>query len=310
MPPEDADPRDPRTQGAGDDGPSFRSGYVAICGHPNAGKSTLLNSIMQHQLAIVSPKPQTTRRRTLGIRTTDREQMILIDTPGILDPRYDLQSAMMKQVDQSLLDADVVLFLVDLTRPRMADQIARISRQKPVIVLLNKADTVARQEENLPLIERMRGQGEFREFFAISALQGRGIREVLDRVGELLPPGPHFYPPDQITEHPERFFVGEIIRETIFERFRQEVPYSTEVQVLDFQEKPEGKDFIDAVIFVESESQKGILIGKGGRAIKSLGQTARKAIEEFLGRGVFLSLQVKVMPNWRRDARALKRFGY
>ncbi len=288
----------------------FRSGYVTICGYPNAGKSTLLNAFMAQRLAIVSPKPQTTRRRTLGIRTTDHCQMIFVDTPGILDPRYPLQAAMMRQVEQSLADADVILYLVDLTKPRMAPAVAAASRHKPVIVLLNKADRVARQEDNLPLIERLRVDGDLREFFAISALHGKGVDDVLARVEELLPVGPAFYPPDQLTEHPERFFVGEIVREVIFSQFRKEVPYGTEVEIADFREKPEGKDFIDAIVYVESESQKGILIGKGGQAIKSLGQRARGAIEEFLGRPVYLSLQVKVLPNWRKDTRALRRFGY
>jgi GTPase len=288
----------------------FRSGYVTICGYPNAGKSTLLNAFMEHRLAIVSPKPQTTRRRTLGIRTTDRCQMIFLDTPGILEPRYQLQAAMMRQVEQSVADADVVLYLVDLTAPRLATVVANVSRRKPVIVLLNKADLVDRQEDNLPLIERMRAEGDLREFFAISALHAKGVLDVLARVEELLPVGPPFYPADQLTEHPERFFVGEIVREVIFQQFRKEVPYGTEVEIADFKEKPESKDFIDAIVYVESESQKGILIGKGGRAIKSLGQRARAAIEEFLGRPVYLSLQVKVLPNWRRDARALRRFGY
>jgi GTP-binding protein Era len=288
----------------------FRSGYVTICGYPNAGKSTLLNAFMEQRLAIVSPKPQTTRRRTLGIRTTDRCQMIFLDTPGILEPRYQLQAAMMRQVEHGLADADVVLYLVDLTHPRMAPVIAQVSRRKPVIVLLNKADLIARPEDTLPLIEELRVAGDLREFFAISALHARGVPDVLGRVEELLPEGPPFYPVDQITEHPERFFVGELVREVIFQQFRKEVPYGTEVEIADYKEKPEGKDFIDAIVYVESESQKGILIGKGGRAIKSLGQRARGAIEEFLGRPVYLSLQVKVLPNWRRDSRALRRFGY
>ncbi len=288
----------------------FRSGYVTICGYPNAGKSTLLNAFMEQRLAIVSPKPQTTRRRTLGIRTTDRCQMIFLDTPGILEPRYQLQAAMMRQVEQSLADADVVLYLVDLTAPRLAPVMTDVSRRKPVIVLLNKADLVARPEDNLPVIEQMRAEGDLREFFAISALHAKGVQDVLARVEELLPIGPAFYPADQLTEHPERFFVGELVREVIFQQFRKEVPYGTEVEIADFREKPESKDFIDAIVYVESESQKGILIGQGGRAIKALGQRARKAIEEFLGRPVYLSLQVKVLPNWRRDARALRRLGY
>jgi GTP-binding protein Era len=284
----------------------FRSGYVTICGYPNAGKSTLLNAFMEQHLAIVSPKPQTTRRRTLGIRTTDHCQMIFVDTPGILDPRYPLQAAMMRQVEQSLADADVVLYLVDLTKPRMAPAVAQASRHKPVIVLLNKADRVARQEDNLPLIEKLREGGDLREFFAISALHGKGVGEVLARVEELLPAGPSFYPPDQLTEHPERFFVGEIVREVIFSQFRKEVPYGTEVEIADFKEKPEGKDFIDAIVYVESESQKGILIGKGGSMVKRIREEAEADLADIFDYPVRLKLSVRVDADWRRNEKKLR----
>lgn len=288
----------------------YRAGYVAICGYPNAGKSTLMNTILEYRLGIVSPKPQTTRRRTLGIRNTDNCQMIFVDTPGILDPDYDLQEAMMKVVNESIKDADILLYLVDLTRPSIAPGIVAASEKKPVIVLLNKADKLANREESLNVIEQARSSGSFADFFTISALKNKGIVGMLERVESLLPLGPPFYPPDQLTEHPERFFVGELIREAIFKMFREEVPYSTEVLIDDFKEKPGSKDIIEATVFVESESQKGILIGKGGAAIKALGQNARRSIEQFLDRPVFLGLHVKVMPKWRRDARMLKKFGY
>ncbi|MCK4303460.1 MAG: GTPase Era [Candidatus Eisenbacteria sp.] len=289
---------------------AFHSGYVAICGYPNAGKSTLLNAILEQKLAIVTPKPQTTRHRTLGILTNERCQMIFIDTPGILDPRYDLQAAMMKQVGKSIADADVILYLADVRHPRLAPGVVVASRNKPTIILLNKADLLKRVEDALPIIEELRQQGEFVDFFAISALRGRGVHGMLGRVESLLPPGPHLYPADQLTEHPERFFVGELIREAIFDLFRQEVPYSTEVEVIEFRESEGKADHIEAIIYVESESQRGILIGKGGQAIKRLGSKARVSIEEFLSRPVFLGIKVKVMPNWRRDKRALRRFGY
>ncbi len=290
--------------------PGFRSGYVAICGYPNAGKSTFLNTVLHQRLGIVTPKPQTTRRKTLGIRSSEHSQMIFVDTPGILEPRYDLQAAMMKQVNQSIADADVLAYLVDLTRPRMAPGVAAASHKKPVVVLLNKADLGGRPETTLPLIDRLRTEGEFRDFLAISALKDRGIEAALACIESLLPEGPAFYPPDQLTEHPERFFVGELVREAVFDLFRDEVPYGTEVEVTGFTEKPGQKDVIEATVYVETESQKGIVIGKGGHAIKRLGQRARAAIEEFLARPVFLSLKVKVRPNWRRDRRVLKRFGY
>jgi len=290
--------------------PGFRAGYVAICGYPNAGKSTLLNRILKHRLGIISAKPQTTRRKTLGIHSTDQCQIIFIDTPGILDPCYDLQEAMMKQVDDSLNDADLLLYLVDLTRPAMAPGVAALSHKKPVIVLLNKADLLTKPEESLATIEELKSQGEFQDFFSISALKGKGVNQLLSQVEALMPLSPPFYPLDQLTEHPERFFVGELIREAIFKQFREEVPYSTEVEIVDFKEQAKGKDRIEATIYVESDSQKAILIGKGGSAIKKLGQTARQGVEDFLDRPVYLGLHIKVMPRWRRDTRALKRFGY
>jgi GTP-binding protein Era len=288
----------------------FRSGVVAICGYPNAGKSTLLNVLLDHRLAIVTPKPQTTRRRTLGILTRERCQIIFVDTPGILDPRYDLQTAMMKQVRQSMADADLLLYLVDLSHPRMAPGVAAAAQEKPVIVLLNKADLIARAEDLLPEIDKLRRMGRFADFFSISARKGRGLERVLERIEALLPTGPHYYPPDQLTEHPERFFVGELIREAVFDLYRQELPYSTEIEINAFREQPGSKDLIAATVYVEAPSQKGIVIGKSGAAIKRLGRRARDAIEAFLGRPVFLELRVRVMPDWRRDQRALRRFGY
>ncbi len=290
--------------------PAYRSGYVVICGYPNAGKSTLMNQILDFKLAIVTPKPQTTRRRTLGILTRPDAQAIFLDTPGILEPGYDLQAAMMKQVQESLADADLVLYLVDVTAPRMAPGVIEVSGQKPVLVVLNKADRLGTADETLPIIESLRAEGRFAGFHAASALTGAGVSEVLEEVVSLLPPGPQFYPEDQLTEHPERFFVAELIREAIFSQYREEVPYSTEVGIEEFHETPGRKDLIRATVFVESESQKGIIIGKGGAAIKRLGQAARGAIETFLNRPVFLELRVKVLPKWRRDERALKRFGY
>lgn len=290
--------------------PIHRSGYITICGYPNAGKSTLLNHVLDFRLGIVTAKPQTTRRRTLGILTTTTAQMIFIDTPGILEPRYDLQAAMMKQVGESLSDADLLLYLVDVSDPRIAPGVLAASARKPVLVALNKADLLPKAEDALPLIEKLQAGHTLAGFHTISALRGKGIDELLRACESLLPPGPQFYPPDQLTEHPERFFVGELIREAVFELYRKEIPYSTEVEIDEFREQSGRKDLIRATVFVEAPSQKGILIGQKGLAIKALGQRARTAVEEFLGREVFLELRVKVMPKWRRNARALNRFGY
>ena len=292
------------------EGAGFRSGYIVICGYPNAGKSTLLNTLLDARLAIVTPKPQTTRRRTLGILTHASAQAIFIDTPGILTPRDELHAAMMRQVEESLHDADLLLYVVDARRPAVAPGVAEAAARKPVVVAVNKADLLRSPEEALPAITRLRETLPEAEFFAISALHGSGVPALRDRLLEKLPPGAPFYPPDQLTEHPERFFVTELIREAVFDLFREEVPYATEIELAAFREEQGRKDVIEADIFVETESQKSILIGRKGAAIRELGVRARRAIEELLGRPVYLALRVKVLPHWRRDRRALARFGY
>jgi GTP-binding protein Era len=304
-------PKGDRPEGRPEHGaPEHRSGFVAICGRPNAGKSTLLNALVGERLAITTRKPQTTRRRTLGILSAEDAQIVFLDTPGILEPRYELQGAMMRQVEQSIADADLLLYVLDARRPQLAPGIVVAAREKPLLIAINKADLLPRREEALPLIDRLRGEVPAAEFFVISALKGTGLAPLRAALRERLPLGPPFYPPEQLTEHPERFFVSELVREAVFERYRQEIPYSTEVTIEEFREREGHKDFIAATIHVEAESQKGILIGRGGRAVRSLGEQARRAIEAFLGRPVYLELRVKVLPNWRKDARALRRFGY
>jgi GTPase len=304
-----ADETEDRALGPGPN-PDYRFGFVVICGQPNVGKSTLLNAILGERLAIATAKPQTTRRRTLGILTTEACQMVFLDTPGILEPRYALQDAMMRQVDTALRDADLLLLVVDAREPVVPPGVAEASRRKPLVVALNKADLLRRMEESLPAIERIREASPEAEFFVLSARDHAGIDPLVARLAALLPLGPAAYPADALTEHPERFFVAEIIREAVFTRFREEVPYSTEVEIEEFRENPDGKDYIGATLFVETESQKAILIGRGGAAIRALGEAARREIEAFLGRPVFLALRVAVLPNWRRDPRALRRFGY
>jgi len=307
---ENGDLRETRSETEMAGGADFRCGYVAICGYPNAGKSTLLNALLDERLAIVTRKPQTTRRRTLGILTNDGGQIIFVDTPGILEPRYELQGAMMRQVEQSIGDADVLLYVVDIRHPRIAPGVQEAAQRKPLIVALNKADLLRTAEEGLPAIEALRGEVPQAGFHAISALKGAGLPALLAEIFARLPRGPAFYPADQLTEHPERFFVAELIREAAFDRFHEEVPYSVEIELAEFREHPGRKDLIEAIVWVETESQKGILIGKGGKAIRGLGRQAREAIEAFLKRPVFLELRVKVQPHWRRDAQALRRFGY
>jgi len=296
--------------GAASGAEPFRSGYIAICGLPNAGKSTLLNALVGERLAIATRKPQTTRRRMLAILSGERHQVVFLDTPGILEPRYELQGVMMRQVEQSLADADLLLYVTDVRQPEVAPGVQQAARGKALCVALNKADLLPHAEAALPAIDALHQAVPAAEFHVVSALKNAGIAALREGLVAHMPAGPPYYPPEQLTEHPERFFVGELVRETILERNRQEVPYSAEVVIEEFRERSGAKDYIEALIYVESESQKGILIGQRGQAIRELGQAARRSIEGFLGRPVFLALRVKVLPNWRRDERALRRLGY
>jgi len=278
--------------------PGFRCGYVAIAGRPNVGKSTLMNQFLRQRLAIVTSKPQTTRRRTLGILNSDAYQIILLDTPGLMDPAYSLHRSMLREAKQALADADVILVL---TEPGAAYELPpELQRVKaPCILVINKIDTVKAKSELIPMLEAWQQTGRFIELIPVSALEGDGVEELLGLVVGKLPEGPPFYPADQLTDQSERFFVAEIIRERIFEQYEKEVPYSTEVQVAEFKEREGAKDYIEAVIHVEHESQKAILIGRKGAAIRALGEDAREAVEAFLGRPVYLSLRVRVLPSWR-----------
>lgn len=287
----------------------FVSGYVAFVGAPNVGKSTLVNQLLDHRLSIVTSKPQTTRRRILGILNGDGHQILLLDTPGLMDAKYELHHAMLREVEDAVKDADVAVCLVDVNAPPAVSDVVRAIRI-PRVLVVNKVDRLARREEVLPVLAAYGAMDLFTEIVPVSALNGDGVNELLRVVAARLPEGPPFYPLDQIAEQPERFFVGELVRERVFERFSDEIPYSTEVVVEQFTERSGAKDFIGAVVFVETESQKGILIGQGGKAIRALGEDARRAIEDFLAREVYLELRVKVLPKWRREAAALRRFGY
>ncbi|RMF64979.1 MAG: GTPase Era [Bacteroidetes bacterium] len=289
--------------------PDFRSGYVAIVGKPNVGKSTLLNALLGRKLAIVTPKPQTTRHRILGIHTDERAQIVFLDTPGIIEPRYRLQEAMMRQVAGAIQDADLLLFMADATRDRPDTLSLERIGDRPALLVINKMDLI-RQEEALPLVQAYTDLRAFEEVIPISALKGTNLDVLLDAIIRRLPLGPPFYPPDMLSEHPERFFISEIIREKIFQLYRDEIPYSTQVNVVTYEERPQGKDFIDAEIVVERDSQKAILIGKGGQALKRVGQAAREDIEAFLGKPVYLQLHVKVRADWRNSDNFLRSYGY
>ena len=277
--------------------PPFRSGYIAIIGRPNAGKSTILNRLIGHRIAIVTPKPQTTRHRILGILNGPDYQALLLDTPGILDPKYALQRLMKEEIERALNDADVVLMVIDATAP-VCDDLSLL-RGRPAVVALNKIDAVPRQNL-LPVAQACANAG-LDKVYMISALTGDGVDDLKNGVIGLLPEAPPFYPPNMVSERPERFFVAELIREAIFNRYGAEIPYSTTVQVEEFRERPNRKDYIRAVIYVEKESQKSILIGEGGRSLKKVGEIAREAIEQFLGRPVYLELWVKVAKGWRQN---------
>ncbi|TET44915.1 GTPase Era [candidate division TA06 bacterium] len=296
-----------------DSGSQFRAGYVALLGKPNVGKSTLLNALMKQKLAIVTPKPQTTRHTTIAILNGKNFQAILMDTPGIFQPKKGvrLQQSMVRKAISALNDADVLVLMAEPDISSEKDLPIREIRKtdKPVVLTINKIDTVSKKVL-LPAIDAARRMYDFQEIVLISALRADGLDELLDSIMRLLPFGSPFYPPDVLTDKPERFFVGEIIRETIFVCYGQEIPYTTTVTVEDFSERDKGKDFIRAVIHTERSSQKAILIGRKGEALKRIGEKARKEIEEFLGRPVYLELWVKTRKDWRKKASDLKEFGY
>lgn len=292
----------------------FRAGYVAIVGEPNVGKSTLMNALLNQKISIVTKKPQTTRQRVLGILTHDDYQIIFLDTPGLLKPKYLLHEKMMSAAESALADADVVVVMTEVSKgSELPEEVARrVMHQKlgkPTLLVVNKVDTV-RKEEILPVIDRFAKMEVFREIIPISALKQDNLSDLLKTIVGYLSEHEPFYPADIVSESPERFFVAEFIREKIFEQFREEIPYSTAVEIVEFKEREVGKTYINADIIVERDSQKGILIGQKGAALKRVGESARKEIELFLDRPVFLELHVKQRDKWRESEQWLKRFGY
>ncbi len=294
---------------------SFRAGFVAVAGRPNVGKSTLINALVGQKIAAVSPKPQTTRKRQLGILTTDRGQMIFIDTPGIHKPQHKLGQALNDEARQALDDADVVLFLVDASRPPHAEDemVARHLRAleppKPVVLALNKADLVPGDQRPAREARYAALQPQAQRLW-ISALTGENLPALLDLLFEHLPPGPPFYDPDQVTDLYERDIAADLIREAALLHLRDEVPHSIAVRIDEYKERESGAAYIAATLFVERESQKGIVIGRKGAMLKQIGITARQAIEAMSGRRVYLDLRVKVRKNWRNDPAFLRQFGF
>ncbi len=294
----------------------FHSGYVAIIGEPNVGKSTLLNTILGAKLSIVSKKPQTTRKSVLGILSSDEAQIIFLDTPGIITPKYLLQEKMVGYVQTALQDADVILLMLDVNAPnleRLAETPLGDVKKfgKPIILLLNKMDLLLNKKEALPLIEKFTALGLFAEIVPASGMYGQNTTHLVDVLRQYLPIGRPFYDPEIISEQPQRFFVSELIREQILEQYRQEIPYSVEVSIVEYKERPQpDKIFIHAEIIVERDSQKGIIIGNKGESLKKLGSRARQSIEEFLERPAYLELYVKVRSDWRQSESRLRSFGY
>lgn len=287
----------------------MKVGYVALVGKPNAGKSTLLNAFLGQKLAITANKPQTTRHRILGILSEEDAQIIFLDTPGIIQPKYKLQSVMMQTVDLSLAEADVVVFLHDATNPYLPEVALKHLGNQPALLALNKCDLI-REKEAMPLAEALLQAFPFKSVVPISARKKTNLDKLLQEIKALLPEGMPFYPDDMLTEHPEKFFVSEFIREKVFRMFREEVPYSTQVNIVVFEEREGEKDFISAEIVVERDSQKAILLGKRGTAIKQIGTESRVDIEKFLGRPVYLQLHVKVREDWRNRDGLLNEYGY
>lgn len=288
----------------------FKSGFVSIIGRPNVGKSTLLNGLLGEKIAIVSSKPQTTRNRILGIVNQPSAQIVFLDTPGIHKPMHRMNEVMVKIALRTYNEVDVILMLVEATeQPGGGDRfiIETLSEVKtPVFLLINKVDLI-KKDALLPLIRKYSSLYKFAEIIPVSALKN-DLGNLLETILKRLPRGPKYFPDDQFTDQPERFIVSELIREKVFELTKDEIPYSTAVVIEEMKEKPEITH-IHAVIYVERDSQKGILIGKGGAMLKKIGTLARLDAEKLLGTKIFLKLLVKVKKDWREDERMLKNFG-
>jgi GTPase len=293
------------------EGMSHKSGFVNIIGNPNVGKSTLMNALVGERLSIITSKSQTTRHRILGIVNGSDFQIVYSDTPGIIVPAYKLQESMMKYVGTALQDADVILYVTDVVEQvgKNDNYLRKVASAKvPVLLLMNKTD-IAKEETLVALREQWNELLPDAEYFEISALQNLNIDKLILRIHELIPEGPAYYPKDQLTDRPERFFVSEIIREKILKFYRKEIPYSVEVVVESFKET-EKIIKIQAVIYVARNTQKGIIIGHQGKALKKTGTMARMDMEKFFGKQVYLELFVKVDEDWRESDRKLRNYGY
>ena len=294
---------------------NYKSGYIAIIGQPNVGKSTLMNNLLDVKLSITSPRPQTTRRRVMGILNKDDLQIVFLDTPGILTPKYGLQREMMNYVNIAISDADLLLYLIDgtMNKDKIFEDVEKLSNinptKKPVVLAINKIDLLSKSTL-LPLMEKTNAIYPFESMIPISAKKQDGLNELVEFFYKFMPLHPPYYDPEMLTDQPERFFVAELIREQVFFQFQKEIPYSIEVAITEFKERKKAKDYICCEIYVERDSQKAIVIGKKAEALKKLSLNSRKEIEKFLDAEIYLELIVKVKKNWRQDDRMLKQFGY
>ncbi|NHN30928.1 GTPase Era [Paenibacillus agricola] len=292
---------------------AFKSGFVAIIGRPNVGKSTLMNQVIGQKIAIMSDKPQTTRNKIHGVYTTDDMQIVFLDTPGIHKPQSKLGDYMMKTAESSLREVDAVLLLIDVVEGIgggdrfIIENLKKVT--KPVILVMNKIDQV-QPEELLPTIVKYKDLYDFAEIIPVSAKNGNNVNTLLEQIGKYLVPGPQYYPTDQVTDHPEQFVCAELIREKILHLTREEIPHSIAVGIEDMKVEDNGVVHISAVIYVERDSQKGIIIGKKGALLKEIGQKARYDIEALLGSKTFLELWVKVKKDWRNQDRVLRDLGF
>ena len=291
----------------------FRSGFVAIVGRPNVGKSTLINEMIGQKIAIMSDKPQTTRNKIHGVYTKEKYQIVFLDTPGIHKPQSKLGNFMVKEAVGTLSEVDAALFLIDASEGLgggdrfIIEQLKKV--QTPVFLVMNKIDKV-HPEALLPLIAQYKELHDFTEIVPVSALQGNNVNTLLDVLSRYLPEGPQYYPADQVTDHPEQFVCAELIREKILHLTREEIPHSIAVAIEDMRVQDNGVVYIGAVIYVERDSQKGIVIGKQGALLKEVGKLARRDIELLLGSRTFLELWVKVKKDWRNQERILKDLGF
>ena len=293
---------------------TFHSGFISIVGRPNVGKSTFMNNVLGQKIAIMSDKPQTTRNKIQGVLTRDNAQLIFIDTPGIHKPKHKLGSFMVKTAEQTLNEVDIVIFMINAEEgygpgdQYILDKLTSV--RNPVILVINKIDKV-HPDQLLQIIDEYRTKYDFQEIVPISAKEGNNVEHLLNVLIEYLPEGPQFYPEDQITDHPERFIISELIREKVLHLTREEIPHSVAVVIDNIEVRDERKAvYVQATIITERPSQKGIIIGKQGKMLKEIGKLARLDIEALLGSKIFLELWVKVQKDWRNRMSQLQEYGF